>query len=135
MKFTSYSALQKEINRRAGIAVQNTAVKVVEYLRQYVKEDYYDVYDPQEYVRTYQFMNSPMYEMLEQNVAKIFINTGNMHYKEVSGDWVARMASLGLHGGSIFVEGYFWKDFIEWAEENVPRLLKEELRKQGLNVK
>jgi len=80
--------------------------------------------------------DAPTYEMLSKNMAKIFLDTDTMSYRDISGEDVANMASLGFHGNiDIFRQGFYWTDFITWANNNVPSLLKKELIKQGLTVK
>ena len=67
---------------------------------------------------------------------KVFIDTDKMKYKEASGSDIANLASFGFHGNiNIFKPGYFWTDFIQWCNEQVPIILKKELKKQGLNIK
>lgn len=136
MATKTYSAIVNEINKRAGVAIQNVANVMVNQLRAYLIEDFYAMYDPKKYTRTNQFQDAPTYEMLSANMAKIFIDTGSMSYRTASGDEVTSLAALGFHGNtSIFRPGFFWEDFISWADENAPELLKSELKKQGLNIK
>ena len=42
-----------------------------------------------------------------------------------------------MHGSPLYQTDTedFWSVFIEWADDNVPLLLRSELKKQGLNVK
>ena len=132
----SYTALVNELNNRVSIAIENVAKEMVNRLREYLIEDFYNMYDPQEYKRTYQLQDAPTYEMLSKNMAQVFIDMDSMQYRDATGRDVATLASLGFHGNlNIFRPGFFWADFLNWADENVPRLLKEELKKQGLNVK
>lgn len=132
----TYSALISELNKRVSVAVEKVADEMVNQLRYYLIEDYYNMYDPMDYDRTYQFQDAPSFEMLSSSMAKIFIDTDSMNYRGISGADVANMASFGFHGSiDIFRPGYFWTDFVAWCDENVPRMLKEELRNQGLNVK
>lgn len=132
----SYTALVNELNNRVSIAIENVAKEMVNQLRAYLIEDFYNMYDPQEYKRTYQLRDAPTYKMLSKNMAQVFIDMDSMQYRDATGRDVATLASLGFHGNlNIFRPGFFWADFLNWADENVPRLLKEELKKQGLNVK
>ena len=88
------------------------------------------------YKRTNQLRDdAPSYEMLSKNMAKIFIDGSKLKYRDATGYEVASMASLGFHGNiNIFRPGFYWTDFVNWADKNVPNLLKEELKKQGLNA-
>ena len=46
------------------------------------------------------------------------------------------MADAGYHGNfNIYRDGHFWKDFEKYANGNAIDILKNELRKQKLNVK
>lgn len=133
----TYSALVSEINNRVEKAINNVAEKMVEQLRFYLIEDFYEMYDPTQYSRSFQLRDdAPSYEMLSKNMAKIFMDGSKLKYKDASGYEVASMASLGFHGNiNIFRPGFYWTDFVKWADENVPNLLKEELRKNGINVR
>lgn len=133
----TYSVLVNEINRRITIAIENVSKKMVEQLRLYLIEDFYNMYDPIQYKRTNQLRDdAPSYEMLSKNMAKIFIDGDKLNYRDATGYEVANMASLGFHGNvNIFRHGFYWTDFIDWSNKNVPKMLKDELKLQGLNVK
>lgn len=136
MTFSSVEELAAEINRRCSVAVKNVADKMEEKLREYVTDDFYNMYAPKKYDRKFKFQNSPNSEMLSENLAKIFIDTSNMSYQYASGSQVAMLASGGFHGNTgIFRPGFFWQDFVAWADANVPQMLREELESQGLSVK
>lgn len=109
-------------------------------LESYILEDYYRQYSPKFYERTYAFLKSATQRMLSSNSAEVFVNTDVMHYLcgeyGISGHDIAYLASLGFHGTiNIFRPGYYWEDFINWAQNNIPQLLKNELKKQGLSIK
>ena len=133
----TYSALVNEINKRVENAIKIVAEKMVEQLRFYLIEDFYNLYDPVYYKRTNQLRDdAPSYEMLSKNMAKIFIDGSKLKYRDATGYEVASMASLGFHGNiNIFRPGFYWTDFVNWADKNVPNLLKEELKKQCLNAR
>ena len=135
-----YSALFKEINKRIYISVENVAKIVCDKLREYIDEQYYHdpEFYPNIYKRTFAFLNSTAYEMLDKNSAKVGIDTSTMHYKnDFSAKQVVEYAKESMHGSPLYQTGTesFDDAFIEWADENVPLLLKSELLKQGLNVK
>lgn len=136
MAIKTYSALVDAINKNMSIALANVSKQMVEQLRFYLKTDFYDLYSPSNYERTDTLKNSPTYEMLTKNMAKVFIDTENMHYKNISGIQNVNLAALGFHGTeNIFREGYFWEDFVAWCNINVPNLLKKELKNVGINVR
>ena len=117
-------------------AVENVAKIVRDKLVDFIREDFYNLYKPIFYARTYSFLFSPKYNLLNKNTAQVFIDTSVMHYLGISGEDQATMASYGFHGSvDIFRPGFYWTDFIKWCDENIPILLKEELRKQGINAK
>lgn len=136
----TYTTLVNEINKRTTIAIENVAKRLTEELKSYIREDFYARYKPKFYDRTYSFLNSPKYNLLSDSSAEIFVDTDVMHYLcgeyGITGDDIAWLASRGYHGSTdIFREGYFWEDFLEYANKNVGHLLKSELKKQGLDVK
>jgi hypothetical protein len=59
-----------------------------------------------------------------------------MHYNNYwDGETQLFMADAGFHGNAyIWREGFFWKDFIAYCDENAIKILKEELKKQGLST-
>lgn len=141
MAITSYAQLEKELNRRINIAVENVAKRMVEELESYIKEDFYNQYKPRFYTRTYELLKSPTYNMVKSNSAEVFIDMDVIHYLigdpqyDTTEADIVKMASMGYHGNyNIFRPGMFWEDFLKWANNCVPNLLKIELRNQGLNV-
>lgn len=134
--FTSIVDLQNAMQQSIDIALKNVASAVKYKLKDYILEDFYTLYSPHVYQRTYQFLSSADAISINPTTYKVFINMDNMHYKEAYPEEVVSLASEGYHGNtSIFREGYFWEDFIDWCEVNIPILMKSELRKQGLNVR
>lgn len=136
----TYTALVKEINKRVTIAVKNVAEQVCEKLHDCIEEQYYNDHGfyPNVYERTEVFLNSAAYEILSSNSARVGIDIASMHYKNgFSARQVVDWARQSMHGSSLYKTDTepFWDVFIEWADKNVLLLLKEELRKQKLNVK
>lgn len=136
----TYSVLVNEINKRVTISVQNVAKILCDKLKECIDEQYYQdpEFYPNIYKRTEAFLNSSTYEMLGKNSARIGIDTTGMHYKNgFSARQVVEYARESMHGAPMYQTDTedFWSVFIEWADENVPKLLKLELKKNGLNVK
>lgn len=57
-----------------------------------------------------------------------------------AGHWTGEdqvyMADAGYHGNvNIYRDGHFWKDFEQYCKDNALNILKQELKKQGLNIK
>lgn len=116
-------------------ATENVARIVRDKLQDFISEDFYNTYSPLFYSRTYSFLKSPKYNLLGNSTAEVFVDTDVMHYLGISGEDVANLASYGFHGSiDIFRPGFYWSDFIKWCNENIPRLIKVELKKQGINV-
>lgn len=133
--FNNTSDLDKYIKKCMAVALNNTAIILKDKLREFIDSDFYLLYKPKVYQRTDQFKNSPEIDMVSDLIADIFVNTDSMNYKDATGDYVAQLATKGYHGSTaIFREGYFWKDFIAFAEKNTLDIYKSELQKQGLDV-
>lgn len=140
--FRTVVDIQKHLESACTIAIENVAKRMVAELESYIKEDFYNQYKPKFYDRTYQLLKSPKYNMLTAKSAEIFIDMDVIHYligdPQYSGDErdIVKLATLGYHGTTdIYREGMFWEDFNDWCNQNIPYLLKTELRKQGVPVK
>lgn len=136
---TTTVQLQEVIESKIALAVEDVAKQMTEELKSYIQEDFYNQYSPKFYDRTYSFLNSGTYRMLSNDSAEIFVNTDVMHYLcedyGISGEDIAVMGSLGYHGSyDIFREGYYWQDFLDWANQNVSKLIKSALISQGLEI-
>lgn len=136
--FSTTVSLKNYLESACNIAVQNACNRLLGTLQQLIDSEYYDVYDPVWYKRTYQFWESATVEMLSNTCGQIFMNPNAMHYTGWSGEEQIRAANLGIHGGiitDITVEHRYWDKFVEYCDKNAVRILKEELKKQGLSVK
>ena len=49
--------------------------------KEIIDEEYYDVFDPERYKRTYQFWESATTKMLNNTCGQVFMNPSAMHYK------------------------------------------------------
>ena len=131
--------LKKQVDIACSKAVENTCNRLLGSLQQIIDEEFYDVFYPQYYHRTYQFWQSATTKMLTQNCGQVFMNKSAMNYNSFwTGERQILAASIGSHGGLITdetKEHRFWEVFIDFCEENCINILKEELRKQGLNVR
>lgn len=135
----TYSALVNELNKSVNIAVEKACNRLLSKLQELIDTEYYDAFEPDFYKRTYQFWKSATVEMLSQNVGQIFMDKSKMNYNNFwTGEKQLYEASVGSHGGwttNETVKHRFWDAFIEYCEESATNILKEELIKQGLNVK
>lgn len=141
--------LKKQVESACNKAVENAAKILLEKLQEYINEDYYELYYPERYIRTKEFYKSAVANMLGKSTATIGIDELYMSYQYpaeytyldgTAGHWTGEdqvyMADAGYHGNfNIYRDGHFWKDFEKYANENAIDILKNELRKQGLNVK
>lgn len=134
--FNTVGGLVKQVELMCDRAVKNVTIILVEKLKECVQEDFYGLYYPHLYRRTYQFLKSPAYNLIGNAKAEIFIDTDAMEYFDITGEEVAKLAMEGFHGSEdIFRPGYYWKDFENWCNDSVLILLRNELIKQGLNIK
>lgn len=132
---TNINFLDDYLQKACNIAIENVSKIVRNKLQEFILEDFYNTYSPLFYSRTNAFLKSPKYNLLGNTTAEIFVDTDIMHYLDITGEDVANLASFGFHGNiDIFKEGFYWSDVIKWCNDNVPKLIKKELRKQGINL-
>lgn len=131
--------LKKQVDAICGKAIENACNRLLGSLQQIIDEEFYDVFDPEYYHRTYQFWRSAMTKMLTQTCGQVFMDKSAMNYNNFwTGEKQIYAASIGSHGGWVTdetKEHRFWETFIEFCKLNAIDILKEELRKQGQNVK
>lgn len=127
------------MNKGINIAVENACNRLLGALQEIIDKEFYDVFEPDFYHRTYQFWKSATTRMLNQNCGEIFMDKSTMNYNSFwTGEKQLQAASNGSHGGWITDETNkhkFWEVFEEYCENNALRILKEELRRQHINVK
>ena len=137
--YKTYSALVSAMNKNITIAVENACNRLLGHLQQIIDTEFYDVFEPDYYNRTYQFWKSATTRMLNQNCGEIFMDKSAMNYNSFwTGEKQLYAASIGSHGGWITEETEshrFWEVFLDFCENNALKILKEELRKQHINVK
>lgn len=138
-KYKSYSALVSAMNKNITIAVENACNRLLGSLQEIIDTEFYDVFEPDYYKRTYQFWRSATTRMLNQNCGEVFMDKSAMNYNSFwTGEKQLQAANIGSHGGWITdttKEHRFWETFEEYCEQNALNILKEELRKQNINVK
>ena len=136
-KYKTYSALVSGMNKNINIAVENACNRLLGTLQQLIDTEYYDQFEPDYYIRSYQFWRSATTKMLIQNCGEIFMDEDAMNYGTYwDGELQLQFASRGYHGTTaIQTEGRFWQTFLDFCEQNAVKILKEELIKQGINVK
>lgn len=138
-KYKTYSALVSAMNKNISIAVENACNRLLGSLQEIIDTEFYDVFEPDYYQRTYQFWRSATTKMLNQNCGEVFMDKSAMNYNSFwDGEKQLYAASIGSHGGWITDETAshrFWEVFLDFCENNALNILKEELRKQHINVK
>ena len=137
--FSTVIELQRHMESACRKAVKNACDRLLGKLQEIIDEEYYDVFDPERYKRTYQFWESATSEMLSNTCGQVFMNPNAMHYKPGwSGEAQIDSAAKGLHGGWDY-EGVsdhkYWEVFMDYCERNAVKILKEELKAQGIPVK
>lgn len=137
--FSTTVSLKNYLESACNKAVENACNRLLGTLQQLIDSEYYDVYDPVWYNRTYQFWESATTKMLSNTCGQIFMNPNAMHYGSGwSGEEQIQAANLGIHGGMFTdatLQHRYWDKFIEYCDENAVQILKEELKKQGLSTK
>lgn len=139
MVIKNINDLKKGVDLLCNKAIKNACNRLLGSLQQIIDEEFYDVFDPAYYKRTYQFWESATTKMLKKNCGQIFMDESAMNYNDY---WNSKKqilaASIGSHGGIITSETEkhrFWEVFIKFCEDNAIEILKEELKKTGLKVK
>ena len=136
-QYKTYSALVSAMNKNINIAVENACNRLLGTLQELIDTEYYDQFEPDFYIRSYQFWRSATTKMLTQNCGEIFMDEDAMNYGTYwDGELQLQFASRGYHGTTaIQTEGRFWQTFLDFCEQNAVKILKEELIKQGIKVK
>ena len=135
--FRTNVELQKYMEKACEKAVESACNRLLGTLQELIDSEYYDKYEPDYYRRTYQFWRSATMKMLNKTSGEIFMDADSMNYGAYwDGETQLYMADAGYHGSAyIYEDGHFFKRFIEYCEDNASIILKDELIKQGLNVK
>ncbi len=131
--------LQNYLESACKKAVQNACNRLLGTLQELIDTEFYDVFEPDYYRRTYQFWDSAVTKMLNENCGEIFMDKTKMNYNSF---WTAekqlQAANIGSHGGWITdetKEHRFWEAFENYCDEHAVDILKEELGKQGLAIR
>ena len=131
--------LKEQIDTACNKAVENAGNRLLGTLQELIDTEFYDVFEPDYYKRTYQFWRSATTKMLTENCGQVFMDKDKMNYNSF---WTAEKqlynANIGSHGGWITdatKDHRFWEAFIEFCDQNAIKILKEEMRKCGLTIK
>lgn len=136
--------MNKFLDTACNKAVENACNRLLGKLQELIMSEYYDSYDPTKYQRTFQFYESAMTEMLSTTCGQIFMNPDKMNYPFTGRGWSwdgatqIYEANQGSHGGWSTDESRkhrYWDEFEAYAEKNALKILKQELKSQGLEIK
>lgn len=101
--------------------LEQEAEKIKELIKTYINDRFYGLFEPKEYIRTEQLLNSVTCSKVEKigqykYQIIIYLNEEGVIYKDDDADYVWRIASLGYHGiqtESFRTEGKFWKESLD----------------------
>lgn len=129
-------SMENYIQHLCTEAIRYAMQRCVAKLREIIDEEYYSQYEPLVYQRTGSFYRSALATLLSPTSAEIGIDESVMNYGSYwDGETQAEFASRGYHGTTaIQTEGRFWASFEDWMNQNAIKVLKEELKRQGLNL-
>lgn len=140
-------------------AVDNAAEEAVDYLAQYIMENWYDKYEPKRYKRTYDFIDSASKTettvsgrgknqvicMIHFDTSKIiprYYGKGRLNaHTDKFGKSIAEDIPKMIENGSWFygrgkTEGLrSMEATIEMLERDFPKMVEKELKKMGLPIK
>ena len=139
MAIKTYKGLFKALNKNIDIAVENTCNRLLGSLQEIIETEFYDAFEPDYYSRTLRFWRSAISKMVSKCCGQVLMDESKMNYNDFwTGEKQIYAASIGSHGNIITNETKqhrFWEVFEEFCEENTMDILKEELKKKGVNVK
>ena len=121
-------------------ALERTADKLQSELMNTIYMDYYELYSPVEYERTYQFLNSVtrtnIYKNGTEYTISIYVDYDSLGYDFISGYGVVKLASEGFHGSEkIRTPKKFFEEFKkDYSPEKIKNMLLQELKVFGLNI-
>lgn len=121
------------------MAIENACNRLLGALQKIIIDEFYEIFEPDFYIRSYQFWKSATTDMLNKNIGIIFMDDTAMNYNSYwTGKKQLLAASIGSHGGWVTdetKEHRFWEVFEKYCAENAIQILKEELSNVGLKVK
>lgn len=137
--FSTIADLQACIQSACEDAVCETAEAAMVKLRECIEEQYYDdpEFYPEFYRRTEKFLNSAAWQLLSPTSAAVGVDTNSMQYRnDFSTKQIVEWASESKHGKYIQTGTEdFWSVFIKWCDENLIKLLRQNLQKHGIKTK
>lgn len=121
LKFSNYNDLFKYINRQIAIGLQKTSYEVEKIIKKYIMEKLYNSYQPFQYGRTYDFINS-------LKVDKVKFD-GNEHHVKIYYDTSRIIPN--------YTKGMFYNPHTDYkgnpTNELIPLWIEEGTKKDGKN--
>ena len=142
--FKSFIEIENFMASACEKAVKKTCNRLLGTLQELIMSEYYDAYEPKQYQRTMQFYDSAMTEMLNNTCGQIFMNADKMNYPFSGRGWSwdgatqILAANEGVHGGWTTKESTqhrYWDEFENYCDYNALKILKEELKRAGVDTR
>lgn len=164
MKITTYSQLLRQLEKHAQDSLRLVAIEVEGMMRDYVIQALYNDYEPQDYLRSMNYVNSLTVKKVFKNATgeletEIFFDPEKIHSREMVGEywnqhmsvngdsswggrpiseWIPIWMEHGVSGSLWDREGIEVVDTIMKQLKNdreFRKLMMNELRRRGFNVK
>ena len=142
--FSNFADFEKYLNQKINVAVKEACVRLLDELDSIIMEKYYEAYNPtgdvtrtKSYFRSFQFYSAATAKMMNQLTGCVFMDEDAMDYGEFwDGERQLAYAAEGYHGRKeIQTQWKYWDVFLEYVEKNSFKILKEEMKKQGIPLK
>lgn len=131
LSFNSLSALRKYVMSSSKEGMNIVGEKVKEVLKEYVQNDVYDSYEPTEYKRTYELIDSITVKVIgtvgDSIMVEVYFDKDKMNHATLFGD-----DNLGIEAGdNVYIpkwvdEGYTWRP--SRIEKNPTNFMKDTVR-------
>jgi hypothetical protein len=99
VEFRDLNQMFAYMNDQLIIAMEKTAEEVQQIMQDYIQSNLYDSYQPSEYIRTYDYLNSLSVKKVRKengwNVVEIFFDPEKIKQNEVEGFWNQHMSAYG----------------------------------------
>ena len=132
---TSKKDLETLLNNAIQQALLKTLEEAKDTLKEKIRVDFYNKYEPEIYKRTFQLQNSPQFELVDKHSGIVYIDSFTLNYKHNAGEYVVELAAEGFHGNhSIYIPYEFWNDFLDWCNTNLEKVFKVHLLSYGIDM-
>ncbi len=139
MKLKTYKELFSFIQQKIDIAIENTCYRLLNSFKEIIASEFYIIFDSNYYSITLEFCQSEVIKIVNKNCRQLLINMPEINYEEFYSEkiplWTTSFDSHNNNTTSKNLEYRFQERFKEFCNCNVLTILKEELKKQGINIK